>query len=311
MKRFVKIFESNGRTIKKTPEVFEYLTALVQSDERISSELSEVRISPQNWSLGGGVHFVAAHKSDGAPVILKVGAYPNEVKWFNEIFIRAPKLCPRLYAKGIIIGDIRIGWMITEAILYGPLGPLWQGEEFTLLIEAGVEFQLVSRDAGMRSVPEMTLDRLMAKLEAGLQRGAPSAAGPVVKRAPDDFDWISHCLEWEICHGDLHLCNGRTRVRAPRGPAVLIDFQPIRQPWALDAAYLQVLNSSDPKRPGFRGLIPKMADARRKRDMTTAKDIARVSRKCLGWLAISRWGLGAGNDPPSYQRALSEYMKAA
>jgi hypothetical protein len=308
----MRIYEQNGWTIRRTQEVFDYLHEIVQSDKQVSRCLSRIQVCPQNWSAGGGVHFFATHKDDATPVFLKVGAYSNELKWADEVFKRAPHLCPRLYAKGTAIGDTKIGWMITEAIQYGPLGPLWKGAEFDLLIDAAVEFQRMSRDVDDPSIPEMTRDRLMAELEQGLKQNPPGPAKEIVERVGNDFDWVVNNSQCEICHGDLHLCNGLTRVPPPNGPAVLIDFQPIKQPWAMDAAYLQVLCSTDSNRPGFRRLVSKMARSRERLGMDTCADVERLSRITLAWSALSRWGCETDRRGISdYRKTIQEYLEQA
>ncbi len=93
---------------------------------------------------------------------------------------------------------------------------------------------------------------------------------------------------------------------------LLIDFQPIKQPWPLDAAYLQVLCSADPERPGFKRLITRMAESRRKRGMNTGSDVDRTSRITLAWSAISRWGCDLDRHAVlGYRQMLNEYIEAA
>jgi hypothetical protein len=72
---------------------------------------------------------------------------------------------------------------------------------------------------------------------------------------------------------------------------LLIDFAPCRQPWAFDAARLQVLNSTDLMRPGFRGLVHKMAAIRVEKNLSTCADLDRLSRIILAWYAVVMWHL--------------------
>jgi hypothetical protein len=90
------------------------------------------------------------------------------------------------------------------------------------------------------------------------------------------------------------MCNVLTRTPPPdRSDALLIDCQPIMQPWAFDAAYPQILNSIDRNRVGYQGLVPKMAHIRSAYGMSSCegRDLERVARIALAWFAIRLWGL--------------------
>ena len=99
----------------------------------------------------------------------------------------------------------------------------------------------------------------------------------------------------------------------PAGPAVLIDFHPIWQPWPFDAAYPQVINSVDRRRPGYTGLIHKMAVSRLLRGLAVPEetDLDRMATLALGWFAIRWWDAEKGAHFPDYLKATEAYVAAS
>ncbi|MDP9352301.1 MAG: hypothetical protein M3P51_12255, partial [Chloroflexota bacterium] len=70
--------------------------------EHVGRELGalvrEVAPERQRWSAGGGLHFSAAWRSTGSPVVVKLGADANQLYWTREVAAAAPDLVPALYA---------------------------------------------------------------------------------------------------------------------------------------------------------------------------------------------------------------------
>ncbi len=108
------------------------------------------------------------------------------------------------------------------------------------------------------------------------------------------------------------MCNALTRTHPlRRSDALLIDCQPIRQPWALDAAYPQILNSIDKQRVGYRDLVPKMSRLRARHGMSACveHDAGVLARITLAWFAIRLWGLTPDwHAIPDYRDETERYI---
>lgn len=90
------------------------------------------------------------------------------------------------------------------------------------------------------------------------------------------------------------MCNALTRTPPPRpSDALLIDCEPIRQPWAFDAAYPQILNSIDKSRVGYKDLVRTMFRLRHERDMSVCKEqeVDMLASIVGAWLASRMWAL--------------------
>jgi hypothetical protein len=86
------------------------------------------------------------------------------------------------------------------------------------------------------------------------------------------------------------------------------------QPWALDAAYLQVLNSIDVSRVGYADLVPKMFRMRAGYGMPSLAgcDLERLSVTCLGWFAIRMWELCPDRHAiPEYRAETQRYISVS
>lgn len=106
-----------------------------------------------------------------------------------------------------------------------------------------------------------------------------------------------------VCHGDLHLSNVLMHVLPPEeAPACVIDPEPVVMPWALEAAYPQILNS-DPARGGWNDLVQRMGAQKRARghcDLTDA-ELALLQRIALSWLALRQWSIQGPAPDPSWR----------
>jgi hypothetical protein len=153
---------------------------------------------------------------------------------------------------------------------------------------------------------------LRSWLEVGIALDPPGPVDGVLERFEKDFDWVASVCGYEVCHGDLHMCNALVRTPPPQpSAAVLIDCQPIIQPWAFNAAYLQVLNSIDLSRVGYADLVPKMSRIRARYAMPSVEwcDLERLSVICLGWFAIRMWGLSLDRHSiPDYRAQTRRYI---
>ena len=274
-------------------------------------------VSPiaQEWSASSAFHFTGIHRFLRVPVLLKVGISQNELFWTEEISRQAPHLVPTLFLSDHYLGELDLAWKVVEAAQGGVLGPQWGGREFEMLLEAGVEFQRVAQNV----VPPLNYGRLHTRTAAdvrgwlleALPDQPPGPSNVLLDRLEDHFAWVDTHCETVTCHGDLHMCNGVTRTGPPDGSVLLIDFAPCRQPWALEAARLQVLNSTDPARVGFQKLVHKMAVIRQSYGLSGSANLDRLECITLAWYAVQMWHLiPERRSIPAYRDLLGHYIRA-
>jgi hypothetical protein len=301
--------DEKGR-IRRSPRALACLLGHV--DELLGTMVTGIALDEQEWSASGGVHLSGTWQSMGTPVLIKLGANVNQLYWTRMVAKSAPDLMPLLYASGGRLGDLELGWTVTERIPCGPLGPGWNGEEFLALLDAAVRFQRAAQSIEPRHIATLDVDMLRPWLEAGITLDPPGPVGEVMEWFEKDFAWVVSVCGLEACHGDVHLCNALTRKPSPlSSAAVLIDCQPVIQPWPFDAAYPQILNSIDRSRVGYRHLVRKMARIRTGYGMPSIKegDVEALSAICLAWFAIWMWGLSPDRHSiPDYRAETQRYI---
>jgi hypothetical protein len=271
----------------------EEVLSAIKNIPSIANALEGITPVSQEWSASGAIHFRAVHRATQTPVLLKAGVSQNEMFWTEQISRCAPHLVPILFLSGCQLDGLDLSWKVVEVAQGGVLGPQWGGREFEMLLEAGVELQRVALDIHPQpdriQLDTRTRDVVRCWLLNALPHQPPGPAQALVDRLDEHYGWIETNCEFVTCHGDLHMCNGVTRTEPPAGTVLLIDFAPCRQPWAFDAARLQVLNSTDPARVGFRGLVHKMASIRQAKALSTCPDLDRLSKITLAWFAMVMW----------------------
>ena len=290
--------QSDGFTVRRDPDSVQYLLNLLR---RHAAELRDVQPALQEWGFQA-VHFNARLRDSGVLTIVKVGMSSLEAYYVREVGLRDPALAPQTYASGDTLGDASVNWAAFERIPYGPMGPIYQGREFGYVIRAGVRFQQLAREIDPAGVTTRTKASFLRMLERGVADQVPGPANDVIDDFSDRWDWLASVCPLEVCHGDLHLCNGLTRVKPPQGPVVLIDFSPIWQPWCFDAAYLQALTFGDRLRRGHRRIVQRMAEERAAVGLPVQSQaiLENMAKLTVGWFAIAQW-------QPERQEYLPDY----
>ncbi len=288
----MNLFEPNGWRVSRAPEVVARLTETLteQLDERVSS----IKLDEQSLGAGGSLHFSGVWSESRTPVLIKTGVNHNQLYWMPRIAEADPELQPKLFMFGDLLGNDRIGWMVMEFIKHGNMNYLWLGEEFSMLLDGAVRFQKAAKDIERRHIDTMSTEIIADWIEGGLRNDPPppGSASQILTRLERDFAFVSSVCPPEVCHGDIQMCNGLSRLPPPQtGGMVLVDCQPIVQPWAFDAGYLQCINSSDTRRKGYQGLVPKMARIRTEYALPacSGEELARLERIVLGWYALKQW----------------------
>ncbi len=308
----MNIFESSGRVSRSKEALAAIKEAATQTDE-INSLATDLELFVQEYGLIA-VHLRGLHRGTGRRVIVKVGTSECENCWSDRLCSTAPDLVPRVYTSGSRLGEIDVHWLATEAIPFGPLGNSWNGKEFELMLDAGVRFYCAAKSIEYPNLREITLSDVVGWLRGALERDCPGPVSQLYRRFDRHWSLLLEKCGLETAFDDFHLCNGMTRNPAPEGgPALLIDTHPNRQPWVLDPAYLQVLNSGDKSRTGYHDLIGRLAAKRREAGLRSLEgaELVAVSRVALGWMAARQWRLDFAEEQPDYREAYRQYIVEA
>ena len=308
----MNIFENSGR-VSRSVKVLAAIEEAAGKTEEINAIATDLELFVQEYGLIA-VHLRGLHRTTRRRVIIKVGTSICENYWSNELCSIAPDLVPEIYASGSRLGEIDVHWLAAEAIPFGPLGDAWNGKEFELMLDAGVRFYKAAKSIERSNLRETTLGDVVGWLRGALNRGCPGPVNQLHRCVDQHWSFILEKCGLETAFDDFHLCNGMTRNPPPDGgPALLIDIHPNRQPWVLDPAYLQVLNSGDRKRPGYRDLIGRMAVMRGEAGLTSLEgsDLVAARRIALGWMAARDWRSELEEGLPDYGIAHERYIEQA
>jgi Ser/Thr protein kinase RdoA (MazF antagonist) len=241
--------------------------------------LSRIGWFRADWQRGGALTGYASYTDEDDrrhDVVVKLPVPPGERRWLDDLQ-QADHVVPRLYAHGEQLNGYDIAWVVMQRMPHGPLGPMWEGSEFDLLVDAAGRFYAAAAQVPLRGKPiRRDWDELFEKARTHVHQHS----------VPDEQRW-KHALkkahrrlrEWiaawndrpdtDWCHGDLHLGNALTHHEPPKGPAVLIDFARTHPGcWVEDAVYFEHLFWSHRDRLAGRKLCKAMAKARREHDLT-------------------------------------------
>ena len=296
----------------RTPATFQALQIVVQRE--LEPFIDGLACEDEGWRASGGVSLTGVWRATAEPVLLKLGLDANQHYWTEQLATTTAALIPRLYASGAMLGDWPLNWVVLERVPFGSLGPDWQGAEFTMVLDAAVRFQQAAQRIEPRHVRQMDVAWWRRELTAGVAAEPPGPVATVLDRLEADWAWLTTVCPPQICHGDAHMTNVVSRTPPPQpSQALLIDCQPISQPWPCEAAYLQVLNSIDRARVGYRGLVAQMAQLRLKYGLPVGqdRDLAKAAQLTLAWYAIRFWGMIPQRHTIADYRAETErYIRA-
>ena len=241
--------------------------------------LSDVSWFRTDWQRGGALTGYANYcdeHGENHRVVVKLPVPPAERHWLVHLQPH-DHLVPRLFHHGDTLGGYDFAWVVMEALPHGPLGAAWQGKEFDMLIDAAARFYAATSTLppvgkpDMRDWPDL-VDRARKRLQSAniphVQRWRKAMKKNKAKLKQAHAVWNDRPLA-DCCHGDLHLANAMTRLPAPQGPAVLLDFARVRPGhWTEDAVYFEHLYWHAENHPGLHKLAKRLADQRKIRDLT-------------------------------------------
>lgn len=183
------------------------------------------------------MHFSARESPDGRQVLIKVDVDEAEIYWAARLTGAVPDLFPALLADHLPppSGSGRIGFFAWEKLPATLIGPLWEGHQVDLLLDA-TRFCQAARRVEPQHLGRCSWGRMRRELRKGCRKNPQGDWGRILTHAERDHDWLWQTCPFEVCHGDLHAGNVLTRTAPPDGPALLIDLNPVLQPWIFDAA---------------------------------------------------------------------------
>ena len=254
---------------------------------------------------------------DGVPAIAKLGIFAHELYWAREVARVDPGVMPALYACGDTLGGEPLAWHVMERCPT-VLGWQFQHEGYRLLMEAGVRFQLATRQIRRAGVPDVDVPGFCARLRESLASDypVPEGSAPLATNLERDLAWVLSVCEVEICHGDLHPSNAVLRVTPPdpAAQALLVDISSRPIPWAHEGSYAEIIWWHAPIPGGHPTMTHVMAEVRRRHGMSAPSDadLHRLSTLYRGWHALSAWPRASHrNHRPDYEAAARTYIKEA
>lgn len=251
--------------------------------------LSDLSWFRTDWQRGGALTGYATYRDEADQahrVVVKLPVPPAERHWLVALQSH-DHVVPQVHRHGDTLNGYDLAWVVMEALPHGPLGSAWQGREFDLLIEAAARFYAATATHPPLGQPD---GRDWIDLVGRTRKQLQSASLPNVQRWRKALKknksklkqavalWQDRPLS-DCCHGDLHLANAMTRVPAPDGPAVLLDFARVRPGhWTEDAIYLEHLYWHATDHPGTHKLAKRIADQRKQHHLPLDADWPRYAQ---------------------------------
>ncbi len=297
---------------------------LPRTDDVIQSVLAELKRHPALSALDGiapaihefsprAMHFSAREISTGRQAVIKVDVDEAEIYWTVQLTSAAPDLFPALLAADHLVspsGSGRIGFIAWERLPHTLIGPNWEGRQVDLMLDAAARFYQAARTVEPLHLPCCSWDKMRRELEEGCRKNPPGDWRRVLAHAEQDQSWLSQAFAFEVCHGDLHVGNALTRTAPPNGPALLIDLNPVLQPWIFDAAWVEVCQWKDLLRRGPEHTVQYLADRRLALglDVPPVDVLEKAGRIALSWFAIRSWDPDHLEFMPGFEKATETHV---
>lgn len=261
----------------------------LQTLEDITSAADELS---HDWH--SHLHFTARATATGRSFVIKTGVTDGELYWTEQLARVAPDGFPQLLAANSIPttdDHNRIHFIVTENLPHRLIGSLWQGRQTDLLLDAAACFYQATLLVPARHLSLLSWEDVSQWLTEGIARNPPGDWRAVVSHAERDYAWLLQTCPFVICHGDLHVGNALSRTAPPDGVALLIDINPVLQPWVFDAAWIEACAWSDQEQRGIGYTIQGLAGRRRNLglDVLPLDVQEKAGRIALSWFAIRNW----------------------
>lgn len=253
------------------------------------------------------LHFTARETSTGRQVVIKVGVTEAEMYWTEHLSSADAVLFPKLFAVDRLparAGREPLGFIATERIPYTLIGPAWEGRQPDMLLDAVAAFYQVAQSIPTHHVSPLPLAEVKRWVD-GSSKNPPGDWRGVQDHAEEDHAWLLQNCPFEVCHGDLHVGNALSRTPPPDGTALLIDLNPVLQPWVFDAAWVEVCAWGDHRRRGTGYTIRQLAERRSSLGLPAlpADVQEKAGRIALAWLAMRLWDPDHLEFMPGFKKA--------
>ncbi|MEX0777088.1 MAG: phosphotransferase [Phycisphaeraceae bacterium] len=281
--------------------------------------LSAITWFRTTWQRGGAATGYATFRDDHGidqPVVVKLPVPPIERFWLLHL-TRYSDIVPRVYAQGETLNGYDLAWVVMERLPHGPLGSAWNGAEFDLLTQAAARFHAAAAEVpitGQAPHPERDWKAILDTARRNITRDHDvrneqrwkNALKTAHKKLRDWMKIWNDRPRDQWCHGDLHLGNAMTRVPAPDGPALLLDFAQVHAGfWVEDAVYFEHLYWARRQKLRGRRLCSMIAHERKALGLHAEPDWPRLASVKRALLAMSTPAmLQADGDPHHVDAAL-------
>jgi len=261
------------------------------------------------------LHFTAYHSGADLPVVIKVGVTEAEMYWTAHLSSANPGLFPELFAVDHLPsrkGRGPLGFIASERIPYTLIGPAWDGRQTEMLLDAVAAFYQATQSVPAHYISPLRLAEVQRRPAEGCSKNPPGDWRGVFDHVEEDYAWLQRSCPFEVCHGDLHVGNALSRTPPPDGTALLIDLNPILQPWVFDAAWVEVCAWSDHRRRGTGYTIRQLAARRSSLGLPALPpDVQeKAGRIALGWLAIRLWDPDHLEFMPGFKEATEAHINS-
>lgn len=181
-----------------------------------------------------------------------------------------------------------------------------------MLLDAVALFYQAARSVAPHQISSLPIDEVQRWLAEGCAKNPPGDWCGVLAHVEEDYAWLLQACSFEVCHGDIHVGNALSPTPPPDGTALLIDLNPILQPWVFDAAWVEVCAWGHYPQRGTGYAIRHLAERRSglELDILPTDVQEKASRIALGWLAIRIWDPDHLEFMPGFKEAMKSYINS-
>lgn len=286
--------------------------------------LRDIRWFRADWQRGGAATGRATFIEDNGrsiDVIVKIPVGHTELRWTQQLQSGAPdQVVPRMLAGGAHLDEYDIGWIVIEALPFGPLGSKWVDSCIPRIAEAAARFYAAAAAVEFdRTAPIENWDQLLHQSRDSVHTNAlperqrwVAALKTVQSRlAKIATLWAARPLTCWL-HGDLHPANAMCREAGDAAPVTLIDLAEVRPGhWIEDAIYFERLLWTRPERLKQHKPVKELARALRAIGLPPGEDYSQLAsvRRALLAATAPRFMKTEGN--PAHLHACLERLEAS
>jgi len=289
-----------------------------------NDRLRDIRWFRADWQRGGAATGRAAFVGDDGQsiaVIVKIPVGHTELRWTRRLQSGAPdQVVPRLLAGDDHLDEYDIGWIVIEALPYGPLGAKWVDSCVPRIADAAARFYAATSSVEFdRPGTGEDWDALIRHSRDSVQTNAlperqrwVAALRSVQSRLPRmERLWSARAITCWL-HGDLHPANAMCRDSGVDAPVTLIDLGEVRPGhWIEDAIYLERLHWNRPERLKLHKPVRELARAMRHVGLATGEDYQQLASLRRAMLAATAPRFMKTEGSPAHLHACLERLETS